>query len=434
MTTDNRPPESRLSPPGTTRTINVLQITSSLQEHGGIEETLRILCRKLDPRQFRVGICSIVDSPDDVPPDFKRDGVSIYCLGRKGYFFDIFTTLAVKKTIRHFEADIVHTHRNKANLHGRLAALLNRTRTVTTFHAILIFDGPTRDFFTRGASLKKTNQDFTGDTGASFNPVNSMLHPLFTRILNRFTGRIIAVSETVRALYCKDKNNARYTTVYAPYDEEIFTPDSRKPFTSKEITIGTVGRLVWKKGHGYLLSAMRDIHAIRQDIRLKIIGDGPLRSELQNYIDRHELAACVELCGSRPHGAHLYDNIDIYVQPSVSEGCSITLLEAMGCGIPVIASNIDGPAELIRNGVDGILVPARDPCALKNAILDLIEHQEKAAALAKDGYTRACRNFSSRHFTDSMTALYRSLITARIGRRPEEIRRQFLTEVPPQDQ
>jgi glycosyltransferase involved in cell wall biosynthesis len=384
--------------------INVLHITSTLRSSGGIEETIRVLARKLDPARFRVGVCSIGDSYEDILPEFKQMDIELFCLARRGYFFDLLTTLALRRVINTFGADIVHTHRNKANLHGRLAALLTQTPSITTFHSV---STSYNMFHTAGSASAK---DITGVTGDHLpGLMNSFIYPLLTKLLNRFNDRIVVVSEAVRAVYSNNRDDSRYVTVYAPYDEEIFSPTGRL-FAGRQVTIGTVGRLVWKKGHIYLLQAMRHIVKIRTDIRLKIIGAGPLRAELESFVNRHDLAAYVELCGDRPHDAMLYEDMDIYVQPSVSEGCSITLLEAMGCGIPVIACNIEGPAELIRGGIDGILVPVRDPVALADAILDMVDHREKSIALANAGQQRAYANFSSKHFIKKMTSLYQRAV------------------------
>ncbi|MCP4350833.1 MAG: glycosyltransferase family 4 protein [Desulfobacterales bacterium] len=110
-----------------------------------------------------------------------------------------------------------------------------------------------------------------------------------------------------------------------------------------------------------------------------------------------------------PHDARLYEDTDICIQPSVFEGCSITILEAMGTGIPVIASNIDGPKELIIPGKTGILVPPKHPDALKDAVLDLIENKEKAVKIGNAGNLRASEKFSSKVFIDKMSQIYQTL-------------------------
>ena len=101
--------------------IKVLHVVTSLSRHGGIEETLRILCQHLDSEVFQIGICTIKDRPQDVLEIFKNMNVQIFYGSRAGQIFDLFTTVWVRSVIKHFQADIVHTHNNKGNFHGRIA-------------------------------------------------------------------------------------------------------------------------------------------------------------------------------------------------------------------------------------------------------------------------------------------------------------------------
>ena len=119
---------------GVSSSINVLFVTTGIGSFGGIEETLRILCTHLNRNRFRIGLCVIQKIPQESANLFEKLGVQIFALGRKGYFFDPLTTLAVAQVIRRFKADIVHTHHNKGNLHGRLAAGFLASAPSTTTH------------------------------------------------------------------------------------------------------------------------------------------------------------------------------------------------------------------------------------------------------------------------------------------------------------
>lgn len=174
-----------------------------------------------------------------------------------------------------------------------------------------------------------------------------------------------------------------------------------------------MGRLEKQKGHLYLLQAFAQLVQRRRDILLKIVGNGDLKADIELFIKRNNLEPYVFLCGNLPHDARLYDNIDIYIQPSVFEGCSITLLETMGTGIPVIASNIDGPKELIIPDKTGLLVPPENPDALAEAIFDLIENKEKALKLGRVGNKRVMEKFSSKVFIKKMSLIYQELVAER---------------------
>ena len=115
--------------------LKLLHVTTRLSPEGGIEEMLRILARHLDRERFRMGICSLRDAAEEVPAVFRELSVDVFCGGRRAWLFDLGATLWVARVIRRFGADIVHTHQDKGNLHGRLAAFLfSRARIVTTHH------------------------------------------------------------------------------------------------------------------------------------------------------------------------------------------------------------------------------------------------------------------------------------------------------------
>lgn len=387
-----------------TKPIKILHVTTSLSVNGGVEETLRILCQKLDKKLCKIGICSIQDKPNEIIEEFMQMDVDIFYVNRRGYFFDFITTLKIKKIINKFKANIVHTHKNKGNLHGRIAALLTpNTAIVTTYHDMEGIG------FSKNQALKKRNHFVPSDVfDVQPDPIYSILYPFLNTILNCLNSKIITVSNNVRSIYSSDPEDIRFETVYAPYDETIFKPDY-KGFMCEKKTIGTVGRLVATKGYIYLLQAMKKLVRYRSDVHLKIAGEGPLRTEIETFIKNYELENNVTLCGNLIHNANLYDGIDIFLQPSISEGCSITLLEAMGVGIPVIASDIDGPKELIIPDKTGILVPPKNPDALKDAIIDFIEDKEKALKIGKAGNRVARENFSSKIFIEKMTRIYQKL-------------------------
>ncbi|MEE8301089.1 MAG: glycosyltransferase family 4 protein, partial [Candidatus Tectomicrobia bacterium] len=225
---------------------------------------------------------------------------------------------------------------------------------------------------------------------------------------NLLNDKVIAVSNAVRKVYSANPQDTFYETVYAPFDHTLFK-SCYFGFQHTKVTLGTVGSLVGQKGLFYLLHAMKNLRQYRHDIYLKVIGDGPLKSELEAFCSRYHLEPYVGLFGHLPHDANLYKDIDLYIQPSVSEGCSITLLEAMGTGIPVIASNIDGPRELIIPHQTGLLVTPKNVEALTDAIVELIENKEKAFRLGRAGQKRAAENFSAVHFIGKMSRIYQEL-------------------------
>jgi glycosyltransferase involved in cell wall biosynthesis len=137
-----------------------------------------------------------------------------------------------------------------------------------------------------------------------------------------------------------------------------------------------------------------------------LVGDGPERSRIENEIARLGLADHVRLLGERDDVARLLHAFDLYVLCSVTEGLSLSILEAMAAGLPVVATRVGGNPELLDQGRAGILTPARDPDALADAIIDLLTNREKASALGLAARERARRSFDIRPVARRLEEIY----------------------------
>jgi glycosyltransferase involved in cell wall biosynthesis len=157
-------------------------------------------------------------------------------------------------------------------------------------------------------------------------------------------------------------------------DASTNRPGTRKELglTDSDVLLLSVGRLVYQKGHEYLIEAMPRILARFPSVRVLICGDGPLRGELQSHIDRMHLQEPVKLLGNRNDIDRFLQSADIFVLPSRWEGLPVALLEAMGMGLPVVATQVEGVDEVLERDTDGLLVPPEDAMALGEALLRLI--------------------------------------------------------------
>lgn len=178
--------------------------------------------------------------------------------------------------------------------------------------------------------------------------------------------------------------------------------------------IGTVGRLDPVKGFDHLLDAMA-VLAARRDIppvHLVVVGGGPEHEHLAGRIRELGLQAQVTLAGQRDDADALLKHFDVYVCSSIAEGIALTVLEAMASGLPVVATAVGGNPELVADGETGLLVPARQPQALAEALARVLSAPERAQAMGQAARRRAQAEFS----VASMVAGYCSLYDALLAR------------------
>jgi sugar transferase (PEP-CTERM/EpsH1 system associated) len=175
-----------------------------------------------------------------------------------------------------------------------------------------------------------------------------------------------------------------------------------------EVIIGSVGRLAAVKNYGFLL---RTVARLPRELRwrLVLIGDGPERTNLVETIRELDLNERVELLGHRDDVADLLPRFDIFVLPSVSEGMSNTLLEAMAAGVAVVASNVGGNPEIIEPGRSGLLFPSGDLAAAVREISSLVTDPWRRAQLADAGAARAEKTFGMRVMLNAYEELYRAV-------------------------
>jgi len=191
-----------------------------------------------------------------------------------------------------------------------------------------------------------------------------------------------------------------------------------------ELLLSAVGNLWTYKGHADLLRALQAIaQKLPRDWTLLIVGrdvDGNL-DRLSKLCAELGLAAHVRFLGERDDVASLLSVADIHVSASHTEGLPNNILEAMGSGLPVVATEVGGVPELVVHAVTGLLVPPRDPAALGAAILALASDPALRARLGRAGHTRATANFSIQRSATALAEVYQSVAGSNLGS-PEQLR------------
>ncbi len=160
----------------------------------------------------------------------------------------------------------------------------------------------------------------------------------------------------------------------------------KKPY----LQLGTIGRLNWSKGYDHLITALAEVKKQASNFHLKIAGDGPLRNTLENLIKKNQLESNVKIIGEINHKevSKFLNNLNIYIQPSVSEGSPVTLKEAMASGLPILASNAGGIPEIIENNITGFIFQKGDIKELTTSLLKIMkldsEKKKKVGFMARN--------------------------------------------------
>jgi glycosyltransferase involved in cell wall biosynthesis len=182
-----------------------------------------------------------------------------------------------------------------------------------------------------------------------------------------------------------------------------------------EPVVGAVGHMREAKGYPYLLEAAWMLRRRFADLRLIIVGDGPVWEQVRARAGELGLDDCCLFLGRRRDVPALLRAMDVFAQASLWEGIPRAIQEAMYVGLPVVATDVNGTSEIVDHGVTGLLVPPRDPMALAQAIGDVLADRALAARLGAQGRRRMSSEFSIEHTVQRTQALYLEL-AGRLGK------------------
>ncbi len=233
------------------------------------------------------------------------------------------------------------------------------------------------------------------------------------RVIGRFVQRYIALSGDL-ARYLRERAGippAKVVQIYNGVDTAKFYP--RLSAKGAMLVIGTVGRMKAVKQQTLLCRAFVDVLARRPalsaELRLCLVGSGPLEEECRAIVSAAGYAALVEFRGDSSVVELDLRTMDIFVLPSLAEGVSNTILEAMACGLPVIATRVGGNAELVLDGVTGKLVPRDDVAAMALAIEHYVDDPALRAAHGQRARERVLEHFSLERMLGAYDDIYRRL-------------------------
>ena len=239
-------------------------------------------------------------------------------------------------------------------------------------------------------------------------------------VLRYCVDSIIGVSSQIERKYTAEGGVARVTCIRNGIDLEGKLVQTDRWRTRKDLgvdtgtcLIGTVGRLTPVKGIPYLLQAVRILLRQGANVRVLVVGDGSIRSDLMSQTHDLGISENVVFLGHREDTDELLQTLDIFVLPSLSEGIPMALLEAMAASQAVVASRVGGIPEIVEDGLEGFLVEPMDVDGLAERCRRLIESPDAARKMGEQARKRVERDFSATAMADRVASVYRELLMSR---------------------
>lgn len=336
---------------------------------GGVERVVDEVCRRLACQGHALRVFTF--DTDGAPPHEVLDGVHVYRapavqltrLTRMQASVSPWLLPLAWRIARTDPPDVIHAH-NLFFFSTLAAVLLRRVLKrplVTTLHV---------------GSLRRL--------GGASGFVASSYERMLGRVIVRSSDRLIAVSNAVagHALRLGARPEA-VTVISNGVDTARFRPGDGQP--TGAFRIACVGRLIFNKGPQYLVEAAPKVLLARPEAEFIFVGDGPLRPHLEKRARQLDVSHRTRFLGTRSDVASILRSCQVLVRPSLLEGMPLTVLEAMACGLPVVATPVSGTAELVRDGESGFLVPPADPDSLSRAILRLMGDERLREAQGRAG-------------------------------------------------
>jgi glycosyltransferase involved in cell wall biosynthesis len=351
---------------------------------GGAEEMVLNLVRYLPPEFERAVVC--IDRPGPIGAEIQGMGVPFHSLGLQPGIKRPFDLMRLQQFIHDLEPTIVHTFLLTASLYGRFAAMLARVPIVI---------GTEVNIYER----------------------KQPLHRMAESWLMRQTDAVIASAESVRDFYMEQvhADPDKVVVIYNAVDWSQLDATRSRDELRADVGVpagvplaGIIARLTEQKAHRVLFDALArpELSALH----LLVIGDGELRDDLRRRVEHLGLGGRVHFAGARRDLGNILGAIDMFVMPSLWEGLPLSLVLAMGAGLPVIASRVAGIPEVVRDDVSGLLVDPGDVPQLVKALQRVTQDDQLRVRLGQEARAFVRPRFGVDRYIASMTALYTRLL------------------------
>ena len=355
---------------------------------GGAEEMVLNLVRHLPERFEPAVVC--INQAGSIGEEIRGTGVPFRVLGLTPGLLRPFDVMRLRDFLYECEPDIVHTFLLTASLYGRFAAMLARVPIVV-------------------------------GTEVNIYEHKRPLHAMTERWLMRWTDTVVASAGAVRDFYVDQvkADRSKVEVIYNAVDWAQLQTTMTRDETRAAVGIpadapvaGIIARLTEQKAHRVLFDALAQTPAL-SPVHLMVVGDGELPDELEQQIASLGLSSRVHFVGARRDLGNVLAAIDVFVMPSLWEGLPLSLVLAMGAGLPVIATAVAGIPEVVQDGVSGLLVTPGDVTGLGAAMARVFANDTERVLLGQAARAFVRPRFGVDGYVTSITALYDRLLVAK---------------------
>jgi len=373
------------------RKIKILHLA---KRYDGNQSLRNAMILGIDQKKYEAKVCFLAGKPDG-KNILDRHGLSVYLDINNLSSHKIKTAATLRNLLNAERPDILHCHRHAATVFGVLAGLTEKIRIISHVHGL----DRTRSLkrrFTNWLILKHVDKIITVS--------DSVRHDVINTNWNMEPSKVVTVKN---CLELKIIDNIKISKTDARL--KLGIPED-------DVVFGTVGRLVPTKGQSYLIDAFSRVQKKIPNSRLVIMGDGLLCKKLTEQAEELEISPRILFTGYREDVLELIRGLDVFVLPSLAEGLSIALLEAMASRLPVIASNVGGIPEVFGNSRCGRLVTSRDVDSLFAAMLEIGNLAgDKKKTLGEEGRNRIEKEFTSDVMLKHIEEVYESILNKSDG-------------------
>lgn len=323
--------------------------------------------------------------------DYLRDaGIKCYVF-ETGYAFDLRVFRRIKEILQKEKIEIIHSHGSRAASNMLLIAKLMKIPMIYTVH------------------------------GWSFHQDQSVLSKTFRifveKLICHFSRKVICVSESNRITGVKAFGLKNATVIENGISFSKFNPDSsysniREEFgiLPDDFVVGFIGRITMQKDPMTIVKAVESAHAADPRIKALIIGDGDLKETVMQYINNEGLSGVIYTDGFRNDIPDLLNSMDVFCQPSLWEGLSISLLEAMAMKKALVVTPTDGTSEIIQDGINGSIAAFGDIAGISGRILEYCQDREKTIRHGENACELVKGRFDSKKVSEGVARIYSAII------------------------